>query len=299
MEKIIGGLSNDVFKYKNLIFKFYKNSLLQLDNNFEEQVQKKLFEKFANVPEIVQSIIADGKLIGRIEKYIESTTVTKEHFMTEWAIYAKLLVQIHSTNINQLQSPPNFFLYLEKWTQILDKQMESLEHEHTELFNNFKIIKEKADKYILELLMFANHMSMELVLCHNDFQQLNILVDSSNLYYIIDFEYASLNYLYYDIANYFAECAFDNSQLKYDNSKYPNINTRCKFYKEYFYHKHSDDYYLQIDLLVNWFVPLVEYFWYIWSLIKYTDTKSQDYLTYGQIRYLNFINLLEQKTKYK
>ena len=293
MEKITGGLSNEVFKYKDLIFKFYNYSLLELDYNFEESVQKILYEKYSNVPEICQSIKVDGKLIGRVEKFINGTPVTKDHFTSNFDIYAKLLNKIHSINTNELNDQtPNFFVYLDKWTILLDEQIDLNLPELNEIVAEYKLIKEKANEYISNLLMFVSHMQLEFKLCHNDFQQLNVLVDSNNNYFVIDFEYASLNYIYYDIANYFAECALDNKELKYNKQLYPNKEKRCEFYRKYFNNSYSEDYYNEFDFMVLNFSPLVEYTWYIWAIIKYTSTNSPDYLTYGKIRWKNFFNSL-------
>jgi thiamine kinase-like enzyme len=293
MEKITGGLSNEVFKYKDLIFKFYNYSLLELDYSFEEFVQKKLHEKFANVPEICQSICIDNKLIGRVEKFIKSTTVSKEHFISEFKIYANILNNIHSTNIDDYKEKvPKFLLYLNNWTQILDNQINVTKLNFPQLKLDHNKIKEKADEYITSLLLYTSYMQLEMKLCHNDFQQLNVLVDSTNKFYVIDFEYASLNYIYYDIANYFAECALDNTELRYYPHLYPNKEKRCQFYKEYFNNLYPNNYYEQFDNLVLNFCPLVEYTWYVWAMIKLISTNSIDYLTYAKIRYKNFFESL-------
>ncbi len=291
MEKITGGLSNEVFKYKNLIFKFYSHSLLNLDYNFEETVQKQLFKENVNVPEITQSIIVDGKLIGRVEKYIESKTISKEHFISGISTCAKILRQIHSIDISQLTNCPNFFIYLANWVQLADVAMCNLEN--LKLFPHFSQIQKKAPEYISGLLEFAQYMGFNLTLSHNDFQQLNLLVDNNGSHYVIDFEYACLNYIYFDIANYFAECGFDNREIKYDKLKYPNKENRYKFYKCYFQEDYPDEYYEQIDFIVSNFMPAVEYFWYIWSVLKYTFTKSPEYIVYGNIRAENFLNLID------
>ena len=322
MEKIIGGLSNDVFKYNNLILKFYKHSNLNLNYEFEEFVQKKLYEKYHNVPKIYQSIIIDNKLVGRIEKYIESTNVTKEDFTSNICIYANLLKKIHNINITDInitefdiniidfdinitdfdiniidfdiKNLPNFFTCLNNWTKILDNDNNDT---HTYIFDDYRLIKEKAEEYISGLLMFLQHIGCKQVLCHNDFQQLNVLVDKENNYYVIDFEYASINYPYFDIANYFSECAFDNKAIKYDSSLYPNTEKRYQFYKEYFIDSPNILLFQEYDFIVLQFAPLVEYYWYIWSLLKYIQTKSIDYITYANIRKINFNNLINKYVK--
>ncbi len=298
MEKITGGLSNEVFKYKDLIFKFYNYSLLELDYGFEEHIQKKLYGKYANVPEICQSIRVDNKLIGRVEKFIKSTTVTKEHFTSDFKTHANILNNIHSIEVDYPgEKIPNFFSYLNKWIEILDTQINFIQISGNQLKPDHNKIKEKADEYLAGLMLFISQMQLEMKLCHNDFQQLNVLVDSNNKYYVIDFEYASLNYIYYDIANYFAECALDNTELKYHEHLYPSKETRCEFYKEYFNHSYPENYYVDFDFLVLNFAPVVEYNWYVWAMIKYINTGSTDYLTYGKIRYDNFFNLIDKLGK--
>jgi thiamine kinase-like enzyme len=301
MEKIAGGMSNDVFKYRDLIFKFYNYSQLELNYNFEELVQKKLFEKNKNVPEITQSIYVDGKLIGRIEKYIDSIPVTKSHFTapTNAHIYANLLKSIHSIDIDCFKdNAPYFFKYLDNWAKICDGIFTDTEFvKEFDIYGiNYKSIKDQANKYIEGLHEFILHMQFKLCLSHNDFQQLNVLVAKSNPddFYVIDFEYTSLNYLYYDIANYFSECAFDNSTITYDSTTYPDIESRYNFYQEYFKDIEPNAMKSELDYIVMQFCPLVEYYWYIWSLIKYSQTKCSDYLVYGKIRETNFVNKLEE-----
>lgn len=301
MEKITGGMSNDVFKYKDLIFKFYNYSVLELNYSFEEFVQKKLYEKYKNVPEISQSIYVDGKLIGRVEKYIDSTPVTKSHFVAtaNAHIYSKLLKSIHTTDITDFKDKsPYFFIYLDNWIKICDEIFSN--NKFVKEFDihkiNYESIKENGNKYIEGLLEFISYMQFELCLSHNDFQQLNILVAKSNPndFYVIDFEYASLNYPYYDIANYFSECAFDNSAVTYDPTLYPTTESRYNFYKEYFKDINPNPIKSELDYIVMQFCPLVEYYWYIWAIIKYSHTKCTDYLVYGKIRETNFINKLDE-----
>ena len=301
MEKITGGMSNDVFRYRDLIFKFYNYSQLELNYTFEELVQKKLYEKYKNVPEITQSIYVDGKLIGRIEKYIDSVPVTKSHFISprNAHIYANLLKSIHTIDIDCFkETGPYFFIYLDNWAKICHGIFtdEEFKEDFVKHKINYESIKVQANKYIEALLEFILHMQFKLCLSHNDFQQLNVLVAKSNPddFYVIDFEYTSLNYPYYDIANYFSECAFDNSAVTYDPILYPDINSRYNFYQEYFKDLEPNVAKSEIDYIVMQFCPLVEYYWYIWSLIKYSHTKCSDYLVYGKIRETNFINKLAE-----
>jgi thiamine kinase-like enzyme len=50
--------------------------------------------------------------------------------------------------------------------------------------------------------------------CHNDLNNLNILVNPNDVY-LIDYDYAAHNYIGYDIANLINETSFDYSKKQY------------------------------------------------------------------------------------
>lgn len=54
--------------------------------------------------------------------------------------------------------------------------------------------------------------------CHNDLNNLNILITAGNVY-LIDYDYADYNYIAYDIANLINETSFDYSPLTYPGFK--------------------------------------------------------------------------------
>ncbi len=307
MEKINGGLSNDVFKYKNLLFKFYNYSQLKLNYNWEQTIQTKLYSTGLNTPKIHQSIEVDGKLIGRVEHFIDATPISINEFRHNYKNCASILKKIHETNLEGLSitnygtldykledciksnNIPDFFNYIDQWTNtVLDIKSQNLDYqilsEFDSVYQSGQIIKNNINKMCKEL-------GTSKVISHNDFQQLNLLSDSNNNWYIIDFEYSSLNYPYYDIANYFAECALNNFELKYYPNLYPSKESRFKFYSYYFDLNEKLDF-EKIDGIIKEFAKLVEYTWFIWSVIKYHNSKSIDYLDYGLIRKNNFIKLI-------
>ena len=68
--------------------------------------------------------------------------------------------------------------------------------------------------------------------CHNDLLSGNILIsrDGSAEITLIDYEYASYNYVAFDIANHFCEYAGFDGDFK---GKYPTQEKRLNFYKNY------------------------------------------------------------------
>jgi choline/ethanolamine kinase len=58
-------------------------------------------------------------------------------------------------------------------------------------------------------------------LCHNDLNNLNIMITNHKKVFFIDYEYSRYNYIAYDIADLLDECAFD-----YTVKKYPGFEVR-------------------------------------------------------------------------
>lgn len=300
MEKINGGMSNDVFKYKNLLFKFYNYSQLKLNYNWEQTIQMKFYSLGLNTPRIYQSIEVDGKLIGRIEQFIESNPITIDEFRCNIKSCANILKQIHEISLEGLGITSfDFFDYINLWeNNVLELKSFDLDYQ---ILNDYDHILKLGQLVKNKINEMCKLLAIPKVVSHNDFQQLNLLIDSSGKWYIIDFEYSSLNYPFYDIANYFAECSFNNIELKYYPELYPSKESRYLFYSYYFnlslnLSLNNNENFEQIDELVKEFSKLVDYTWFIWSVIKYHDSKSTDYLKYGLIRKTNFIKLT---TEYK
>ena len=305
MEKINGGLSNDVFKYKNLIFKFYNYSQLKLNYNWEQTIQTKLYSLGLNTPKIHQSIEVDGKLIGRVEHFIDATPISINDFRNNYKNCACILKKIHETNLEgllitnygtldykledciksntiipgslrttmlltELKDAPDFFNYIDQWSStVLDIKSQNPDYQ---ILNEFDSIYQSGQIIKNNIIKICKELDISKVISHNDFQQLNLLADSKNNWYIIDFEYSSLNYPYYDIANYFGQYE-TGALLKY------HLNEKLDFEK--------------IDGIIKEFAKLVEYTWFVWSVIKYHNSKSIDYLDYGLIRKNIFIKLIK------
>jgi thiamine kinase-like enzyme len=231
--------------------------------------------------------------MGRIEEFINCDPINHEEFRNDIQSFACILRKLHQVKITDHtiydKQVPDFFNYINQWEQVvLGLKMES-----NELTKNFEQIYQSGQKVKNNLIQICSQLGIEKTICHNDFQQLNLLVDKSNQKYLIDWEYSSLNYPYYDIANYFAECALNNTNLTRDENYYPSKEQRLNFYVNYFDEIPKDNF-EQIDHVIGLFAQLVEYVWFIWSIIKFSNSNSLDYLTYGLIRKNTFIKLLGQ-----
>ncbi len=53
-----------------------------------------------------------------------------------------------------------------------------------------------------------------LIICHNDLNLTNILINNKNQILLIDYEYSNLNPVYYEIANFLLELRFQYFNTK-------------------------------------------------------------------------------------
>ena len=53
------------------------------------------------------------------------------------------------------------------------------------------------------------------MICHNDLNNLNVLVDNNFEVFLIDYDYCAYNFIAYDIANILNESCFDYSTQEY------------------------------------------------------------------------------------
>lgn len=119
------------------------------------------------------------------------------------------------------------------------------------LFREFSDEIVKADRLYSYMRKDANRMGYELVLCHNDIYEPNFLCDESGSVYLIDWEYAGLNYAANDIAC--ITCRYDWSEKQID-----------KYFEAYMGRKLTDD-----EKRFYWaFHCICAFYWFCWGLYK-------------------------------
>lgn len=139
---------------------------------------------------------------------------------------------------------------------------------------------------------------LDIVFSHEDLQENNILQTQYGLRFI-DFEYASMDYQAYDIANYFCECMIDYCVIEYpfysvSLSDYPTEWEQrlfCSIYlSEYLESRIMLDDLAVTRLLsrVQRFTLVSHYLWTIWSVVRApggVTFNDFDFLHYGQARW--------------
>ena len=97
-------------------------------------------------------------------------------------------------------------------------------------FKEVFISKENVGQEVLEMKKVIGCFVSPIVLCHNDLQSGNIIIDESGKVSFIDMEYAGVNYSACEIGNFFSEFA---GIVAPDYTKYPNEEEQKRFLRFY------------------------------------------------------------------
>lgn len=135
------------------------------------------------------------------------------------------------------------------------------------------------EKTIDILEKIVNHTKItpdQYVACHNDLLADNfILIEDRKKYsepmYLIDWEYAGMSVLYYDLADMFQEILVPRE-------------TEVQLLKIYWEEKDMDHHIHMTDM----FKPFPDIYWFFWSLIQQNvSTIDFDFYNYGKVKYQN------------
>ena len=186
----------------------------------------------------------------------------KEHIQ----IVISLMKQVH-----QLKKPfPNRF----DWLSELTKYETIIQEQRGELFTDHGYIKEQ-----LCIWQDMYDTYSFLVPCHNDTVPENFLVSmTTGEAYLIDWEYAGMNSLYWDIAGYILESRLPTFAIDY-------------LLQQYFQRPVSDDELMKIKLAML----EQDFLWTNWALIRhYNGDDFLDYCAFRHERLRKNIDLLHE-----
>ena len=119
------------------------------------------------------------------------------------------------------------------------------------LEKEFEGIINKVDKLYSYIKEDAKELGYELVLCHNDTDTPNYLVDRYNNVYLIDWEYAGLNYAANDLGCIL--CRYDWSDEQIER------------YMRYYFGRELND---RERRFYYAFIPISGFYWFCWGLYK-------------------------------
>jgi choline kinase len=150
------------------------------------------------------------------------------------------------------------------------------------------------EHFLTEKLANPGRIGYDIVFCHNDVQENNILTTPYGLR-LIDFEYADFNFQAADIGNFFNEFTIDNIDFKGMPEKYPSVEAQRLFATVYLSEylgevvlesTHSD---LISELIeaIKIGSGISHLTWGVWSLVRAQHGKVDgfDFVEYAQYRF--------------
>jgi choline kinase len=318
------GLSNQLYKvslsrpstvpYSTVLFRVYGEHVSSFyDPIFELEVFKGLSEL-----QIGPKMIANGEG-WRIEEFHESV-VLKTSSLPNPSIYTQVAAQLGRLHkIHRVESflaastaasgtirtTPICFERLDKWTRegvSALRRLPGSEAKRAALrIEEILVEIEKMRQKLHASLTSVRRLGYDVVFCHNDVQENNILLTPYGLRFI-DFEYANFNFQSADIGNFFNEFTMDYIYdvwpfFKGDTSAYPSFEIQRMFASVYL-SEYLDTPILEsehaalIDELldsVHVFSQLSHLLWGMWSLVRaqqYAETfNSFDFVEYARFRF--------------
>lgn len=119
------------------------------------------------------------------------------------------------------------------------------------LEKEFTNIIEKTERLYEYIQKDAERLGYCRVLCHNDTYEPNYLYDNNGLIYLIDWEYAGLNYEANDIGCILCRYDWSDEQIE-------------RYLEYYVGHKLNED----EDRFYHAFIPISAFYWFCWGLYK-------------------------------
>lgn len=119
------------------------------------------------------------------------------------------------------------------------------------LEKEFSEIIEKVDRLYCYVKEDAKRLGYDLVLCHNDTYAPNYLYDKNEKIYLIDWEYAGLNYAANDIGCIL--CRYDWTEEQIERYLYFYVGRKLTEEERRFYYA---------------FIPIAGFYWFCWGLYK-------------------------------
>ena len=119
------------------------------------------------------------------------------------------------------------------------------------LFQEFADIIEKVQRLYQRIKSEAKRLGYPLVLCHNDTYEPNYLIDDKSNIFLIDWEYAGLNYAANDICCIL--CRYDWSMEQIE-----------RYLKAFFGRELTED---EHRFYIS-FIPICGFYWFCWGLYK-------------------------------
>lgn len=236
-----GGLSNLSFLINDAYVMRVPSSFVQPFVNYQNE--ENILNKISPLKISEKIVYFDPDRGVKISKYVHGGFLYKESPSDEQiVITAKAVKKLHRQNIKV----ENSFAPLERL-------------ENYRSFSQREKLDQRYEKKIVRQI--ASYLDKEdLILCHNDLVKGNLLYKFDSVV-IIDWEYAGMNSVYFDIASFISENDLNKEQKEL-------------FLKSYFGTKLNNLKRKKVDSFINFNNIL----WYYWALMMHKNTDNAFFL---------------------
>lgn len=275
ISELKGGITNKLFRVRDdeggdYVFRLYgAKTELFIDRDLEMKTMK-LLEPFTVSPKVVKYL--PEKSVTIIE-FIEGYTLQNEDFLKE-ELMENIIRSIKIVHESGVSIPKIFdpLVEVKNYYNILSEI--NPDYPEFDITGTIRVLEQLSEKAAVSRDSY--------VLCHNDLLADNfMLVKDTGKFkepmYLIDWEYAGMNTVYYEIADMFQEVLVPREVER-------------KFLELYWEHTDMERQVYMTEL----FKPFPDIFWFLWSLIQLNVSSIQfDYYTYGKVKYENALENIE------
>lgn len=195
VKRLLGGMSHFTYHIQAKDIDYTIRLIGKAGNLYVDRV-----EELENIKRIIplglnnETVFFDTKTGVKIAKYIPGTVLTELDIMDHLPKIAETLKKLHNSKIEPFKDY-ELKKRLERYESYINCRSEKYLELKSKWFQMYEDVYQKYPK----------------VFCHNDAQRSNIVLANNQLY-LLDWEYAALNDLYYDIAS-FGNVKFDDALM--------------------------------------------------------------------------------------
>ncbi|XP_063991795.1 choline/ethanolamine kinase isoform X1 [Diachasmimorpha longicaudata] len=244
---------------------------------------------------------------GRIEEYIPARPLlTKELADPELsALAAEKMAQIHRMQVPINKEPTWLWNSMANWLGTVEEVLNNfgdIDDKHMAIVDNIRSLQ--LEKEIAWCRNVVNQQKHEVVFCHNDMQEGNILLRQNTRkreLVLIDFEYSAYNYRAFDVANHFVEWQYDYTASEYPfyyerQNAEPTDEQKLHFIRHYLKTLGKEDPLEEEKLLdeIKVFTMISHLLWGLWGIVNSNSQIPFGYLEFADSRLRSYQCLKEK-----
>lgn len=196
-----------------------------------------------------------------------------EKFNDQLCIAMKYLQRLHAVQVPE-SANVKVFNNVEEGKKLMNIASATKGNLHRE----FGGLVEKVEKLYVAVQHDAERLGYGLVLCHNDIYEPNYLYDDNGDIYLIDWEYAGMNYAANDICGIL--CRYDWSDEQIERYLKAFVGKKLTMDENRYFHA---------------FIPISAFYWFCWGLYK--GSVGDDDSFFFLPAYRNFVKYIDPALK--